>query len=290
MQALWILAAGLCFAVMGVYVKIGARYFSTTELVFYRSIISAFVMMAAMQHRGVDFRTTRLGMHARRGILGFIALTMFFYTMTELPLATAVTLNYTSPLYIAVIACFLVGERPSLALACSVILGFGGAVMLLRPTLSSDQLLPGLIGLASGGVSALTYYNVRRLVLAGEPELRVVFYYALFAALGSAIWTLLHGFNPLNRETLGPVLGVAAFGTVGQVFLTRAYGKGKPVVTSTLSYSGIVFSSVLGIWIWGDVLSWMSWLAILIIVVSGIVTVWKGQGPSTAVAAKLKND
>ena len=162
--------------------------------------------------------------------------------------------------------------------------------MLLRPTLSSDQFLPGLIGLASGGVSALTYYNVRRLVLAGEPELRVVFYYALFAALGSAIWTLLHGFNPLNRETLGPVLGVAAFGTVGQVFLTRAYGKGKPVVTSTLSYSGIVFSSVLGIWIWGDVLSWMSWLAILIIVVSGIVTVWQGQGPSTAVAAKLKND
>jgi drug/metabolite transporter (DMT)-like permease len=274
MQALWILAAGLCFAVMGVFVKVGARYFSTAELVLYRSIISAFVMMAAMRHRGVGLRTTRLGMHARRGILGFIALMMFFYTMTELPLATAVTLNYTSPLYMAVFALFLVGERPRLVLTCTVILGFGGAVMLLRPTLSSDPWWPGMIGLASGGVSALTYYNVRGLVHAGEPELRVVFY-----------WILPHGFNALDRETVSPVIGVAAFGTLGQVFLTRAYGKGKTIVTATLSYSGIVFASVLGFWIWGDVLIWTSWLAILIIVVSGIVAVWKSQDTPTGSGA-----
>jgi drug/metabolite transporter (DMT)-like permease len=290
MQALWILAAGLCFALMAVFVKVGARYFSTAELVLYRSLISAFVMMAAMRHRGVAFRTTQLGMHARRGVLGFVALMMFFYTMTQLPLATAVTLNYTSPLYMAVFALFLVGERPRLVLMCSVILGFGGALMLLRPTLSSDQWWPGMIGLASGGVSALTYYNVRGLVHAGEPELRVVFYYALFAALGSMIWILPHGFNALNRETVGSVIGVAAFGTLGQVFLTWAYGKGKTIVTATLSYSGIVFSSVLGIWIWGDVLSWTSWLAILIIVVSGIVAVWKSQDAPTLIQAKVEND
>ena len=290
MQALWILAAGLCFALMAVFVKVGARYFSTAELVLYRSIISAFVMMAVMRQRRVGFRTTRLGMHARRGILGFIALMMFFYTMTQLPLATAVTLNYTSPLYMAVFALFLVGERPRLVLTCSVILGFGGAVMLLRPTLSSDQWWPGMIGLASGGVSGLTYYNVRGLVHAGEPELRVVFYYALFATLGSVIWILPHGFNSLSRETVGPVIGVAAFGTLGQVFLTWAYGKGKTIVTATLSYSGIVFSSVLGIWIWGDVLTWTSWLAILIIVVSGIVAVWKSQDAPTLIQAKVEND
>ena len=290
MQALWILAAGLCFAVMGVFVKAGARHFSTAELVLYRSIISAFVMLAAMRHRGVGLRTTRLGMHARRGILGFIALTMFFYTMTELPLATAVTLNYTSPLYMAVFALFIVGERPRLVLTCSVIVGFGGAVMLLRPTLSSDQWWPGMIGLASGGVSALTYYNVRALVRAGEPELRVVFYYALVAALGSVIWILPHGFNALNRETIGPVIGVAAFGTLGQVFLTRAYGQGNTIVTAALSYSGIVFSSVLGIWIWGDVLTWTSWLAILIIVISGVVAVWKSNEALTLVQAKVDND
>ena len=290
MQALWILAAGLCFALMAVFVKVGARYFSTAELVLYRSLISAFVMMAAMRHRGVAFRTTQLGMHARRGVLGFVALMMFFYTMTQLPLATAVTLNYTSPLYMAVFALFLVGERPRLVLMCSVILGFGGALILLRPTLSSDQWWPGMIGLASGGVSALTYYNVRGLVHAGEPELRVVLYYALFAALGAVIWILPHGFSALNHETIAPVIGVAAFGTLGQVFVTWAYGKGKTIVTATLSYSGIVFSSVLGIWIWGDVLTWTSWLAIVIIVVSGIVAVWKSQDAPTPIQAKVEND
>src|ERR1700730_3253089 len=104
MQALWILAAGLCFSVVGGFVKVAARYCSTAELVLYRWIISAFVMMAAMRHRGLGLRTTRLGMHARRGILGFMALMMFFYTMTELPLATAVTLNYTSPLYMGLVS------------------------------------------------------------------------------------------------------------------------------------------------------------------------------------------
>lgn len=289
MKALWILAAGLCFAAMAVFVKVGAQYFATAELVLYRSIVSAVVMMVVMRHRGVDFRTTLLGMHVRRGILGYIAMMMFFYTMTQLPLATAVTLNYTSPLYMATFALFLVGERPNLVVICSLILGFGGVVILLRPTLSSDQWWPGMIGLASGGVSALTYYNVRGLVHAGEPELRVVFYYALFAALGSVIWILPLGFNPLNRETVGPVIGVAVFGTLGQVFLTWAYGKGKTIVTATLSYSGIVFSSILGIWIWGDVLNWTSWMAILIIVVSGIAAVWKSQDAPTLIQAKVEN-
>ena len=290
MQALWILAAGLCFAVMAVYVKLGAEYFSTAELVLYRSIMGVIVMLVAMRHRGVDHRTTRLALHVRRGILGFVALMMFFYAMAHLPLATAVTLNYTSPLYMALFVMFFAGERPTLVLTSSVILGFAGVVLLLRPTLSSDQWWPGLIGLASGGVSALTYFNVRGLVKAGEPELRVVFYYALLSALGSLMLCLPQGFGPLNRETVGPAIGVATFGTLGQVFLTRAYGKGKTMVTATLSYSGIVFSSVLGIWIWGDVLAWTSWLAIAIIVASGIVTVWKSQDRAVLVQAKLEND
>jgi drug/metabolite transporter (DMT)-like permease len=290
MQALWILAAGLCFAVMAVYVKLGARYFSTAELVLYRSILGVIVMFVAMRHRGVEYRTERFALHVRRGILGFVALMMFFYTMAGLPLATAVTLNYTSPLYMALLLMFFARERPTLVLTWSVILGFAGAVLLLRPTLSSDQWWPGLIGLASGGVSALTYFNVRGLVKAGEPELRVVFYYALFSALGSLALTLPHGFNPLNRESVGPMIGVAIFGTLGQVFLTWAYGKGKTMVTATLSYSGIVFSSVLGIWIWGDVLAWTSWLAIAIIIASGIVTVWKSQDSAVLARAKLDND
>jgi S-adenosylmethionine uptake transporter len=70
MQALWILAAGLCFSVMGAFVKTGAQYFTTSELVFYRSLVSALVMVAMMTYRGVDLRTKRLGMHARRGVFG----------------------------------------------------------------------------------------------------------------------------------------------------------------------------------------------------------------------------
>jgi drug/metabolite transporter (DMT)-like permease len=215
---------------------------------------------------------------------------MFFYAMTELPLATAVTLNYTSPLYMALFLLCVARERPAFALMCSVALGFAGSVVLLQPTLSEDQWWAGMIGLASGGVSALTYYNVRELVRANEPELRVVFYYAVFATLGSLVWILPQGFDALTRDSIGPVAGVAASGTLGQVFLTRAYGKGKTMVAAALSYSGIVFSSVLGLWIWGDVLTWTSWVAVGMIVVAGIAAVWNSQDAPALARAKLQND
>jgi bifunctional DNA-binding transcriptional regulator/antitoxin component of YhaV-PrlF toxin-antitoxin module len=89
MQSLWMLPAGLCFAGMGVFVKLGAQYFTTAELVFYRSALSVVAMYVVMRHRGVTARTTRLGMHFRRGVLGFVTMVMFFFAMAELPLATA---------------------------------------------------------------------------------------------------------------------------------------------------------------------------------------------------------
>jgi S-adenosylmethionine uptake transporter len=193
--------------------------------------------------------------------------------VAELPLATAATLGYTSPLFMALLLVWFTRERPATALMGTIALGFAGVLLLLKPTLSADQLWAGLVGLASGGVSALTYYNVRELVRAHEPEYRVVFYYAVFACLCALIWMIPSGWHRLTPDSIGLMAGVAVMGTLGQVFLTRAYGQGTTMVTATLSYSGVVFSSVFGVWIWGDLLPWTSWLAIAMIVASGVVAV-----------------
>jgi S-adenosylmethionine uptake transporter len=116
-------------------------------------------------------------MHVHRGVAGFASLFMFFYALTALPVATAMTLNYSSPLFLAILLAVLARERPDAKLVGTVLLGFVGVVLLLQPTFEADQWWPGLIGLVSGAISAVAYWNVRELVRNDEPEARVVFYF-----------------------------------------------------------------------------------------------------------------
>ena len=155
MQSLWMLAAGLAFALMGVFVKIASGHFATAELVFWRAIVQTAVAWALLRHAGMPVRTPRLGMHVHRGVAGFVSLFMFFHALTALPVATAMTLNYSSPLFLAILLAVLARERPDAKLVGTVLLGFVGVVLLLQPTFEADQWWPGLIGLVSGAISAV---------------------------------------------------------------------------------------------------------------------------------------
>jgi drug/metabolite transporter (DMT)-like permease len=289
MHSLWMLAAGLLFALMGIFVKIAAEQFSTAELVFYRSLMQMGVAWIVLARAGLSARTTRLGMHVHRGVAGFVSLFMFYYSLTALPVATAMTLNYTSPLFLALLLTWIARERPGRVLLATVGLGFVGAILLLRPTITADQLWPAAIGLASGAISAIAYWNVRALVRADEPEARVVFYFAVFAALGALLWMTPLAWHPVDLGNVHLLLAIGAFGTAGQLAMTRAYGKGSTLVTAALSYSGIVFSSALGIAIFGDVLPLLAWLGIGMIVAAGIIAV-QLQPDAVKASPQVAND
>jgi S-adenosylmethionine uptake transporter len=273
MQSLWMLAAGLAFSLMGVLVKLAAAQFTAAELVFYRCAVQMAVSFALLHRAGLSIRTRRFGMHVHRGIAGFVSLFMFFYSLTALSVATAMTLNYTSPLFLALLLAWLARERPGAKLVGTVLLGFAGALLVLQPTLHADQLYGGLIGLASGATSAVAYWNVRELVRAEEPEGRVVFYFAAFALLGSFVWMVPQQWHAVTPGSGLLLLGVGVTGTLGQLAMTRAYGKGRTLVTAALSYSGIVFSSVIGIAFLGDTVGWSSGIGMALIVAAGIVAV-----------------
>jgi S-adenosylmethionine uptake transporter len=272
-QSLWMVVAGLMFALMSVCVKLGAAHFAAAEMVFWRSLLSVACTAALLARAGQAVRTRRLGMHVHRGVAGFVSLFMFFYSLTLLPVATAMTLNYTSPLFVALLFTVLARSRIRPMLWFAVGLGFVGAVLLLRPTLAPGQLVPAAIGLGSGAISAVAYWNVRQLVLAGEPEERVVFYFALFSLAGSLVWMLPQAWHPVTLANAGYLAGVGVFGTLGQLAMTRAFGKGSAIVSAALSYSGIVFSAGLGILIFDDVLPLVAWLGIALIVAAGIIAV-----------------
>lgn len=270
MQALWMLLASFLFAAMGVCVKLAAGIFSAPEIVFYRSLIALVLMLALMRLRGVGLVSPHLRHQVFRGISGFVSLLMYFYAIAMLPLATAVTLNYTSPLFLAVYFAAFSGMRLSRGVVAALVIGFAGVVLLLRPTLAADQLLGGLIALGSGIISGLAYFNVRELGARGEPETRTVFYFSLIASICSGLWMLAYEFQPVGLRGGLLLLGVGVFATLAQLCMTRAYARGRPIVAASLAYTTIVFASLFGAVLWGETMSAGAWFGIALIVASGI--------------------
>ncbi len=272
MGALWMLVAGLLFACMGVLVKYGASHFTSSELVFYRSFFSLLIVYAMLRRAQLTLTTQHWRSHMWRGLSGTVAMMLFFYCISVLPLATAITLNYTSSLFLSVLTVLVLKERFHLPLSGSLALGFIGVVLLLHPTLEHNQLLPGLFGLISGLLAGVALLNVRQLGLLGEPSMRVVFYFNLIATLASGAWMLRDTLHPVAFRDLLLLVAIGASATFAQLAMTHAYRIGHTLVVGSLAYSTIVFSALFGLLFWRELLSLGAWLGIALIVASGMLS------------------
>ncbi len=269
MQSLWMIAASFLFACMGVCVKFAAETHSAVEITFYRRFISLILMFGLVRLRGVALATPHWRWQVTRGAVGFSALFSYFYAITLLPLATAVTLNYTSAIFLALYLGFA-GMRMRRGMLGALVLGLVGVIMLLKPTLHADQLVGGLVGLGSGVLAGMAYFSVRELGARGEPETRTVFYFSLVSSVGAAIWLAFSDMHAVDLRSGLLLLGVACFATVAQLAMTRAYSRGKTLMSAALAYSTVIFSSLFGMLFWGEVMDAASWLAIGLIVASGV--------------------
>ena len=270
--SLWMLVAGLLFGCMSVFVKLGASYFTHIELVFYRSFISMLIVYAIMRRHNVGIATQYPLTHFWRGLSGTIALLLFFYCITVLPLATAVTLNYTAPLFLTVFTMIVYKDKFHLPMTIAITLGFCGVVLLLHPTLEQEQLFPGLLGLISGFLAGIAYLNVKQLGILGEPAPRIVFYFSLLATLGSGIWMLFDAIHVISLKSIAILLGLGMSATLAQIAMTHAHRVGHTMVVSNLSYSTIVFSSLFGMMMWHELLPFSSWLGMAFIIMGGVLS------------------
>lgn len=273
------LVASLLFASMGVCVKLAAGMFSPAELVFYRGFVALLLMGGYVYGRKLRLGTPHWRAHLQRGLAGFISLVLYFYAISVLPLATAVTLNYTSPLFLAVILVMWAGERVRWSLFVALALGLAGVVLLLRPSFVAAQWLGGSVGLASGVAASLAYYNVRQLGRLGEPEWRTVFYFSLICAVGGLPWAMATPSHAIDGYGGLLLLGVGVFGALAQLAMTRAYNRGKTLVSATLAYSTPIFASFFGALIWNEIPLWTSGLAILLIIASGVLASRQSRAP-----------
>lgn len=279
MQALWMVLGALFFASMGVCVKLASEHFNSAELVFWRGLLGMVFMGLLARSRGVRLATRYPGMHLWRSMIGVVSLGAWFYAIAHLPLATAMTLNYMSSVWIAA---FLIGGalltwQPGKGhplsqgpLVLTVLAGFAGVVLMLRPTLEQNQMFAGLVGLLSGIVAAFAYMQVTALARAGEPEERTVFYFAVGTMVAGGLGMGVAGVSPWAWKPALWLVPVGLLASLGQLCMTRAYSHGATLVVANLQYSGIVFGAFFGLAIFGDNIPWQGWLGMALIVASGI--------------------
>ena len=268
------LCASLLFAVMGVCVKFASAQYGAGEMVFYRSLVGALFIFGLTRVRRVPLATRIPSMHFWRSASGVVALMLWFSAISGLPLATAMTLNYMSSVWMAL---FLIGgsvlvgaARVDGRLVAAVLIGFAGVALVLRPTVDQQQLWYGLVGLLSGMIAALAYLQVTALGRAGEPEERIVFYFSLGGLAAGTLWMLVRGISTHTPRGLALLLAIGLLATVAQMMMTRAYRIGRTLANASLQYLGIVFSFVFGALVFDDAVTLSALAGMALIVGAGL--------------------
>lgn len=284
-------ATGL-FALMGAAVKAASPLYTPGEIVMVRSAIGLVVMAALLRWRGIALASPVPRLHLSRGVSGVVALCLWFTAIAGLPLATAMTLNSMSSVWVAVfvVAGLLLHRRRGtqatdhgvvdIRVGVALLAGFAGVVLVLQPTFAQDQWLHGLIGLASGVLAGVAYLQVSALGRAGEPGERVVFYFSLTGVLFGAVYALFDGgFSSHTPRGLLLLATIGALATGAQWMLTRAFASGATLGIASLQYLGIVFSSLLGLALFGEALSATATLGMGLIIVAGVAATLLGGRP-----------
>ena len=277
--------SALLFSLMGACVKLASAQYGAGEIVMYRSLVGVLLMGSVLHFGGAGWRTPVPALHVWRSGSGVAALVLWFYAIGGLPLATAMTLNQMSSVWIAL---FLMGgaalAAPGAArvdgrLVVAVLVGFAGVALVMRPTIEREQAWHGFVGLLSGLLAAVAYLQVSALGRVGEPETRVVFYFSAFGVVaGAGVAFAAGGFSGHTPLGLALLLAIGVLAAAAQWMMTRAYARGAALTNAALAYMGIVFSLLWGLWWFDDPIAPMALAGIALIVAAGLAaTVLRGR-------------
>jgi drug/metabolite transporter (DMT)-like permease len=289
---LLMIGSALLFSIMGVCVKFASAQYTAGEIVLYRSLVGALFIFGLARWRGGSLRTEVPAMHFWRSLTGVFSLVLWFYAIGKLPLATAITLNYMSSVWMAL---FLIGGAVMLGaakvdprLVATVLTGFIGVALVLQPTIDRDQWQGAMAGLLSGLGAAMAYLQVTALGRVGEPEYRVVFYFSIGGIVAGGLLTLASGAHAHTWSGAALLVATGVLATVAQMMMTRAYAIGRALSNASLQYLGIVFSFVFGVMLFDDPVTWVALAGMALIICAGLAaTRLRQRTPATGPESTL---
>lgn len=268
------LLAAFLFSLMAACMKLAADAYSIYEIIFYRSLLGVVIGYGVLRKTGVSLSTTRPWTYVWRCGVGTFCILLGVWIVWRLPLGTAQTLAYTAAVFFAlfsIIESFIKRQPISWFLIAAIITGFAGVLIILRPTVDVELMIPMLIGLLVGFTGALADFTVRKMTEKGEPPPRIVFYFVCSGTLIGGIGALMTtGFHTLDWMGAGLLFLVGLFGTLAQLAMTHAWKHGLPLLNTIYQYAGVIFAVILGVLAFDDDIDLLTFTGIAIVCASGV--------------------
>lgn len=219
--ALLMTGTAICFAIMAILIRLASRQIHAFEIAFFRNLFGLMFMLPWLA-RGDGFSrlaTPRFGMYVLRATFGIAAMLSFFWALTAMPMAGAVALSFTAPLFITIGAALILGEVVRARRWTATIVGFLGMLVILRPGVTAIQpaAFAALFSAAAMAGSALTIKILTRT----EPSDAIVTWMVVLMtplSLPAALWV----WETPAAQTWVWLILIGAFGTLGHMMLTRA--------------------------------------------------------------------
>ena len=268
---IWMMFGSFCFGTMNALVKWTSDHTDVWMIIMVRSAVIAFAVAAFAASRGISLKVNDYRTMLLRCIVGLIAMILYFTALGRIPIGQAVTLQYTGPLFVALLSGRILAERVSASVASVVLTAFAGIVLIISPDVGTVD-PNSLLALGSGFFAALAYMYVRELRKTDSPA-TVIFWFAAFSVFGSVAQSAPHILE-LDLNTIAALIGIGIGAGGGQVGITMAYHKANAAWVSAFSYLTVLVATFYGFVLFGESLTLADWLGGSLVVGSGIALVF----------------
>ena len=275
------LASTFFFAIMNVLIKQAVRI-PAMEIVFIRCLVSLLLCLWILQKEKVDWKGSNRKLLLARGIFGTTALYTFFITLHELPLGTAVTIQYLSPVFTTAIAIYLLKEKMKLPQWFFFAVSFFGVLLLkgFDTRVSALLLVIGIISALASGFA----YNMVRSLKGKEHTMVVVLHFQIVGTLVGFVFAIFNWKTPTPVEWLYLIM-IGVMTQLGQVNLTKALHREKIADVSILNYLGVIYALLFGYFLFGETHNLLS-LSGILFVMGGVLLNFIYQRKTSKVIAE----
>lgn len=268
-----IILSAFCFALMSCCVRL-AGDLPSIQKSFFRNLVAAlFALILLIQDiragKDISINRRQLPFLLLRSIFGTIGILCNFYAVDHLVLSDASMLNKMSPFFAILCSYFVLKETITPVQGGAVLFAFIGALFIIKPTLSNMDLFPSMIGLLGGLGAGTAYTMVRRLGQTGINKTVIVLFFSSFSCLVTLPF-LIFDYHPMSGLQIAALIGAGLAAAGGQFSVTNAYCFAPAREISVYDYTQVIFSALLGFFLFGQVPDLLSLVGYVLICGTGI--------------------
>ena len=258
----------VAFSIMHGLVRFVSEVLPPFQIAFFRNIFGlAFLLPLLMRSRFAVLRTRQIGLHALRGVINMAAMLMFFTALSISPIAKVTALGFTAPIFMAILAVIVLGERFRIYRWSAIFLGFAGMLIILRP---------GLVVIDTGAllvIGSAVLWAVAMLIIKiqsqTESSLTIVAYMGIFLGIFSiapALWV----WQPFELQTLGLMVLIGLLGSIAQMAISESLKETDPTALMPFDFLKLIWTAMIGAWFFAEIPDMFTWIGATVIFSSGL--------------------